>query len=171
MYYIYELQMPKEMADQFQQMADKRGISTDELFCETLKYYIDHPEELKALHEEYKDQPELVKVVREYPVMDGESEADAKLRALEQEEKNIGVLSSKPAAHELPTVSEQELLDHVEDEDFFTRYGNPVLVQSKDGSEVVFMSFELYERMMREAGKGDEIDQVKADIEQADTGP
>ena len=169
MYYIYELKMPQEIADQFQQMADKRGISTDELFCETLKYYIDHPEELKALHEEYKDQPELVKVVREYPVMDGESEADAKLRALEQEEKNIGVLSSKPAAHELPVVSEQELLDHVEDEDFFTQYGNPVLVQSKDGSEVVFMSFELYERMMREAGKGDEIDQVKADIEQADT--
>ena len=169
MYYLYELEMPKAYAEALEKTASDRGISVDELIKETVEYYVNNPDELLKLKDEFKDAPEVVKVIRNYPVNDGESEADAKLRALEQEEKNIGVLSSKPAAHELPTVSEQELLDHVEDEDFFTRYGNPVLVQSKDGSEVVFMSFELYERTMREAGKGDEIDQVKANIEQADT--
>lgn len=169
MYYLYELEMPKAYAEALEKTASDRGISVDELIKETVEYYVNNPDELLKLKDEFKDAPEVVKVIRNYPVNDGESEADAKLRALEQEEKNIGVLSSKPADNELPTVSEQELLDHVEDEDFFTRYGNPVLVQSKDGSEVVFMSFELYERMMREAGKGDEIDHVKADIEQADT--
>ena len=85
MYYIYEFEMPQSMADEFERVAAEQGLSTDELFCRTLEYYINNPEELKKLKEEFKDQPEIAKIIRQYPVMDGESEDDAKLRALKEE--------------------------------------------------------------------------------------
>lgn len=89
-YYIYEFEMPQEMADQFERVAAERGLTTDELFCRTLGYYINHPEELKKLKDEFDGQPEVVKIVRQYPVMDGESEAEAKLRALKEKQHNAG---------------------------------------------------------------------------------
>lgn len=161
MYYIYELQMPQEMAEQFERVAAERGVTTDELFCETLQYYIDHPEELKALKEEYKDQPEVVQIIRKYPVLDGESEEEAKARALLAEDNGRGMFVDDMCVSDLPVITEQELCDHVEDDDFFEKYGNPVLVQSKNSGKVVFMSFELYERQMRQAGKTDELEKVK----------
>lgn len=164
MYYIYELQMPQEMAAQFERVAAERGITTDKLFCETLQYYIDHPEELKALKEEYKDQPEVVQVIRKYPVLDGESEEEAKARALLAEDSGRGMFVGDICVSDLPAITEQELCDHVEDDDFFEKYGNPVLVQSKNGGKIVFMSFELYEHQMRAAGKDDELEKVKDEI-------
>ena len=45
-------------------------------------------------------------------------------------------------------ISEKEVLQHIDDEDFFVQYGNPVLVRPSDkrGSYVI-MSIQYYERL------------------------
>ena len=48
----------------------------------------------------------------------------------------------------LPMISEKELCEHIEEEDFFIRFGNPVCVRAKDGWKFVCMSIELYNRFM-----------------------
>ena len=47
-------------------------------------------------------------------------------------------------------ISEKEVLQHIDDEDFFVQYGNPVLVRPSDkrGSYVI-MSIQYYERLTR----------------------
>lgn len=44
-------------------------------------------------------------------------------------------------------ISQQELCDHIEDDDFLLRYGNPVAIRCDDGSVVLLMAIEYYERM------------------------
>ena len=49
---------------------------------------------------------------------------------------------------EINMVSQQELCDHIEDDDFFLRYGNPVAIQTDDGKTLLLMAIEYYERMI-----------------------
>ena len=44
-------------------------------------------------------------------------------------------------------ISQQELCDHIEDEDFLLRYGNPVAIKEDNGTVLVLMAIEYYERM------------------------
>lgn len=44
-------------------------------------------------------------------------------------------------------ISQQELCDHIEEDDFLLRYGNPVAVKADDGSIVVVMAIEYCERL------------------------
>lgn len=44
-------------------------------------------------------------------------------------------------------ITQQELCDHIEDDDFFLRYGNPAAIKTDDGSIVLLMAIEYYERM------------------------
>ena len=44
-------------------------------------------------------------------------------------------------------ISQQELCDHIEDDDFLLRYGNPVAIRCDDGSVVLLMAIEYYEMM------------------------
>lgn len=44
-------------------------------------------------------------------------------------------------------ISQQELCDHIEDDDFLLRYGNPVAIRCDDGSVVLLMAIEYYERI------------------------
>ena len=44
-------------------------------------------------------------------------------------------------------ISQQELCDHIEDEDFLLRYGNPVAIKADNGTVLVLMAIEYYERM------------------------
>ena len=44
-------------------------------------------------------------------------------------------------------ITQQELCDHIEDDDFLLRYGNPVAVRSEDGTILVLMAIEYYERL------------------------
>lgn len=44
-------------------------------------------------------------------------------------------------------ISQQELCDHIEDDDFLLRYGNPVAIRCDDGSVVLLMAIEYYECM------------------------
>ena len=45
-------------------------------------------------------------------------------------------------------ISQKELCDHIEDDDFLLRYGNPIAVKSDDGTVLVLMAIEYYERMI-----------------------
>lgn len=47
----------------------------------------------------------------------------------------------------MPAVSQKEFCEHIEDDDFLEKYGNPVRVICEDGNDVVCMSIGLYERM------------------------
>lgn len=48
----------------------------------------------------------------------------------------------------IPELSEKEMAKHVEEEDFFLKYGNPVLVTADNGESVVMMSRALYNRLV-----------------------
>lgn len=45
-------------------------------------------------------------------------------------------------------ITQQELCDHIEDDDFMLRYGNPVAIKADDGSVLLLMAIEYYERMI-----------------------
>ena len=61
----------------------------------------------------------------------------------------------------LPEISQQEFCDHIEDEDFFLTYGNPVVIRSDSGTRLFATAFPMWERYMRIIGRGDEIDVIK----------
>ena len=44
-------------------------------------------------------------------------------------------------------ITQQEFCSHIEDDDFIYKYGNPVAIQAEDGSRLVCMAIEYYERM------------------------
>ena len=47
----------------------------------------------------------------------------------------------------LPAISAEEFAEHIEEEDFFLRYGNPVRIFSENGHEYLCIAIELYERL------------------------
>lgn len=44
-------------------------------------------------------------------------------------------------------ITQQKFCSHIEDDDFLYKYGNPVAIQAEDGSILVCMAIEYYERM------------------------
>ena len=44
-------------------------------------------------------------------------------------------------------ISQQEFCEHIEDDDFLRRYGNPVAIRSEGGSILICMAIEYYERL------------------------
>lgn len=50
----------------------------------------------------------------------------------------------------LPRITEDDFVAHLDDDDFFEAYGNPVVIQSKVHGELVCMSYAYHERMHRE---------------------
>lgn len=67
----------------------------------------------------------------------------------------------------MPEISEEEFVAHVEDEDFFKVYGNPVLIRSKDGKhDCVAMSPEYNERIVKRIKKfKDDIQKMSVEAE------
>lgn len=47
----------------------------------------------------------------------------------------------------LPEISQQELADHIEDPDFFLKYGNPVLIRCDSGVTVMAIAYPLAVRL------------------------
>ena len=43
----------------------------------------------------------------------------------------------------LPMISEKEFCEHIEDDDFPIRYGNPVCIHTNDGHLLVCMTYKL----------------------------
>ena len=44
-------------------------------------------------------------------------------------------------------ITKQEFCTHIEEDDFLLKYGNPVAIQANDGSILVCMAIEYYERL------------------------
>lgn len=47
-------------------------------------------------------------------------------------------------------ITQQELCDHIEDDNFFLRYGNPTAIKADDGTVLLLMAIEYYEKMTGE---------------------
>lgn len=47
-------------------------------------------------------------------------------------------------------ITQQELCDHIEEDDFLLRYGNTVAITTDNGNIVLLMAIEYYERMTRQ---------------------
>ena len=47
----------------------------------------------------------------------------------------------------LPAISAEEFAEHIEEDDFFLKYGNPARIFTKDGHEYLCIAIELYERL------------------------
>lgn len=50
----------------------------------------------------------------------------------------------------MPEISQQEFCEHIEQDNFFITYGNPVTIQTESGEHVVCMSAAFYERITGE---------------------
>ena len=60
-----------------------------------------------------------------------------------------------------PEITQREFCDHVDDDDFFLVYGNPVVLIADNGTKLFCIAFPMYERLIRISGRGDEIDTIK----------
>ena len=171
MYYVYEMQMPEEDRRSLECITAKKRQSLNDFFVQGFAYISGHPEEVRAWKELYDRLPEeerrrldVIKIFRIYPVEDGETEEEARNRQVQKEHDAFPYLDG-PAA--LPVISQQEFCDHIEDEDFFLTYGNPVIIKAESGTKLLAIAFPLYERYMRILGLGDEIDMIKKECAEA----
>ena len=60
----------------------------------------------------------------------------------------------------MPEIAISEFIEHIEDDDFPLRYGNPVVINCDNGKNLVCLSWKFYERMMMLSGRGDELDKL-----------
>lgn len=158
-YYIYEVEMPEEYKKAFEKTSREKNITTDQLLCGWLRDLVDNPTEAEkikaewdALSEEERANYNKCRLVRIYPVHDGETEELARARAICEE--NYG------RRYPLPEISQGELIEHIEDEDFFLTFGNPVVVRCDNGFKALYIAWPLAERMLRQTGRGEEADEI-----------
>ena len=52
----------------------------------------------------------------------------------------------------LPNMTQEEFVEHIEDEDFFRRFGNPAVIRTNAGEGYIVLSAELYDRMAERCG-------------------
>lgn len=49
----------------------------------------------------------------------------------------------------MPAISVKELVEHIEEKDFFLKYGNPILIKGENGiPDTVIMSAKFYNRLL-----------------------
>lgn len=58
-------------------------------------------------------------------------------------------------------ITQQEFCDHIEEDDFLLRYGNPVAVKTDEGKILLCMAIEYYERMTGEKVEIPEHDMIE----------
>ena len=68
----------------------------------------------------------------------------------------------------LPIISEEELREHIEDDNFSRRYGNPVVVRSKGRKDIVCMAWEYYQVLKEQLDKAINDLQYEESAEQYD---
>lgn len=47
-------------------------------------------------------------------------------------------------------ITQQEFCDHIEDDDFFLRFGNPVIIKTDTGTKLLCVAVEYYEQLTGE---------------------
>ena len=60
----------------------------------------------------------------------------------------------------LQEISQKEFCDHLEDEDFFLTYGNPVVIKCDNGQKLIAVAWPLAERIMRMTGQEKEVEEI-----------
>ena len=60
----------------------------------------------------------------------------------------------------LQEISQAEFREHMEDDDFFLIYGNPVIVDCDDRKRLLAIAWPLAKRLLRAAGRGEEVEEV-----------
>lgn len=165
MYYIYEIQMQEDDLQHLKNLAAEDMMSLNDFFNLGFAYIATHPDEVKAWKEWYDKQPEeekrrldKIKITRIYPVEDGETEEEARRRQIQKERDAFPYLDGPSS---LPVISQQEFCNHIEDDDFFLTYGNPVVIKSDSGTNLLAIAFPLYERYMEICGRSDEVEVIK----------
>ena len=87
-YWIYEFQMPDEDKKRLLDMAGSLGMTSDEFIQKSFRYAMDHPEESEkeAVLQQIQQANALgIRLVKMYPVYQGETEAQAYRRAVKEE--------------------------------------------------------------------------------------
>ena len=87
-YWIYEFQMPDEDKKKLLDMAASLGMMSDEFIQASFRYAMDHPEESEReakLQQIQKANSRGIRLVKMYPVYQGETEAQAYQRAVKEE--------------------------------------------------------------------------------------
>ena len=87
-YWIYEFQMPDEEKKRLLDMAASLGMSSDEFIQASFRYAMDHPDESEkeAKLQQIQQANALgIRLVKMYPVYQGETEAQAYRRVKEEE--------------------------------------------------------------------------------------
>ena len=89
-YWIYEFQMPDEDKKRLLDMAASLGMTSDEFIQASFRYAMDHPDESEkeAKLQQIQQVNALgIRLVKMYPVYQGETEAQAYRRAVKEEMK------------------------------------------------------------------------------------
>lgn len=93
-YWIYEFEMPQEVKDDFEKIARENEMTADEFFEASLLSAMEHPAETAAAirksYERYPNEDFGIRLVRKYPVHNGETEAQARKRAIVEEAERRG---------------------------------------------------------------------------------
>lgn len=67
-----------------------------------------------------------------------------------------------------PEITQQDFCNHIDDDDFFLVYGNPVVIRADSGVKLLCIAFPMVERMMLAEGRVEELEAIKrAAAEQA----
>lgn len=86
-YWIYEFQMPDEEKKRLLDMAASLGMTSDEFIQASFRYAMDHPDESEKEAKLQKIQQANslgIRLVKMYPVYQGETEAQAYRRAVKE---------------------------------------------------------------------------------------
>ena len=92
-YWIYEFQMPDEEKKRLLDMAASLGMTSDEFIQASFRYAMDHPDESEkeAKLQQIQQANALgIRLVKMYPVYQGETEAQAYQRAVKEEMQRKG---------------------------------------------------------------------------------
>ena len=163
MYYILEIEIAVYIKEQLEDLAKAENLTLEDYVVRTLTDFLNDTEKVERLKAEYDALPDHekyeskdIRFIRIFPVNEGESEYEARVKA---------ILKENGRCISLPEITVSELKEHIDEEDFPLRYGNPVIINSDNGQKLVCLSWKLYERLMLLSGHDCEMDNINKIID------
>lgn len=68
----------------------------------------------------------------------------------------------------LPMLTEDEFAENIDKDDFFRKFGNPAVIQTKSGECCIVLSAELYDRIAELCGLPGTKELIKSESEKTD---
>lgn len=65
----------------------------------------------------------------------------------------------------LSMLTEDEFVENIDKDDFFRKFGNPAVIQTKSGERCIVLSVELYDRMAELCARPGTKELIKAESE------